>query len=146
MSTVTANKFNVEKTVRFAHCDPAGIIFYPRYFDLLHEVKEDWFREALKQPFEQFITRLGLGFPIVKLGTDFFAPSKLGEALTFELWVAEIGRSSLHLHYSCSSNNQLRMRARTVIVQMAFSDGKSRSLADDLRVRINNFMAGRPNL
>jgi 4-hydroxybenzoyl-CoA thioesterase len=36
-----------EKRVRFHHCDPAGIVFYPQYFVLFHELMEDWFREGL---------------------------------------------------------------------------------------------------
>jgi 4-hydroxybenzoyl-CoA thioesterase len=35
-------KFTVQKQVRFHHCDPAGIVFYPQFFYLLHEVQEDF--------------------------------------------------------------------------------------------------------
>jgi len=31
--------FERDIQVRFAHCDPAGIIFYPRYFEI---IKEKW--------------------------------------------------------------------------------------------------------
>lgn len=35
-------KFITHKTVRFQHCDPAGIVFHPQFFVLLHEVQEDF--------------------------------------------------------------------------------------------------------
>ena len=44
--------FVCEKRVRFAHCDPAGIIFYQQYLMLAHEVKEDWLRDGLDYPLD----------------------------------------------------------------------------------------------
>ena len=35
--------FTAEMTVAFRHCDPAGIVFYPRYFEMIND-----FVEALK--------------------------------------------------------------------------------------------------
>ena len=35
-------KFTTQKRVRFHHCDPAGIVFYPQFYVLLHEVQEDF--------------------------------------------------------------------------------------------------------
>jgi 4-hydroxybenzoyl-CoA thioesterase len=42
-----ADVFVRDKRVRFQHCDPAGIVFYPQYFVMIHELMEDWFTEAL---------------------------------------------------------------------------------------------------
>ena len=30
--------FIAQRKVRFQHCDPAGIVFYPRYFEMLNSV------------------------------------------------------------------------------------------------------------
>ena len=35
--------------VRFGHCDPAGIVFYPRYFEMLNALVEDWISEGLAE-------------------------------------------------------------------------------------------------
>lgn len=42
------SSFESTKLVRFQHCDPAGIVFYPQYFVLFHELIEDWFNEGLR--------------------------------------------------------------------------------------------------
>ncbi|MDB5967509.1 MAG: thioesterase superfamily, partial [Polaromonas sp.] len=34
--------FSSKKLIRFHHCDPAGIVFYPQFFYLLHEMQEDF--------------------------------------------------------------------------------------------------------
>ena len=30
-------RFTMPQKVQFKHCDPAGIVFYPRYFELLND-------------------------------------------------------------------------------------------------------------
>ncbi|MBU9698933.1 hypothetical protein GU927_013865 [Rhodobacteraceae bacterium HSP-20] len=42
--------------MEFNRCDPAGIVFYPRYFEMMNSVIENFFREALDYSF----VRLGL--------------------------------------------------------------------------------------
>ena len=33
--------FVFPQKVRFQHCDPAGIVFYPRYFEMLNTTIEE---------------------------------------------------------------------------------------------------------
>ena len=40
-------EFHTRKLIRFSHCDPAGIGFYPRYVELVNEVVEDWCNDGL---------------------------------------------------------------------------------------------------
>ena len=96
---LSMSAFHATRIVRFAHCDPAGIIFYPRYFDLIHEVKEDWFRDALDWSFAKSIVAMKKGFPIVRLASEFHAPSRLGEELGIVLSVPRLGRSSIAIDY-----------------------------------------------
>ena len=46
--------FETDKLIRFHHCDPAGIVFYPQYFVLFNELVEDWFNAGLKVDFAAF--------------------------------------------------------------------------------------------
>ena len=39
--------------IEFNHCDPAGIVFYPRYVEMLNDVVEHWFQHALGCSFAQ---------------------------------------------------------------------------------------------
>jgi len=39
-----------DQLIRFSHCDPAGIVYFPRFFDLAHSTMEDWFADGLGQP------------------------------------------------------------------------------------------------
>jgi 4-hydroxybenzoyl-CoA thioesterase len=134
--------FRTRRTVRFSHCDPAGIIYYPRYFDLIHEAKEDWFKEALDWPFGSMIGELRQGFPIVRLEADFRGPSRLGEELTIALTAPVVGSAALHLHYAVTCGEEPRVDVRTVVVHVDLTTGKPQPMGDDLRARIERFRAG----
>src|SRR5690242_12783792 len=40
--------FQREVLVRFGHCDAAGWVFYPRYFEMISDFVEDWFEDGLE--------------------------------------------------------------------------------------------------
>jgi hypothetical protein len=60
--------------VRFAHVDPAGIVFYPRYFEMLNGAIEDFFAEAAGADFASLHLERGIGVPTARLHTEFAAP------------------------------------------------------------------------
>ena len=127
--------WQTKRPVRFSHCDPAGIVFYPRYFEIAHEVLEDWFRDGLGVPFCTLIGERREGFPIVRLECDFHAASRLGDELDVALGVARIGGSSLHLHYALSCRGERRLDLRTVVVHTDLATGRAVPIGADLRAR-----------
>jgi 4-hydroxybenzoyl-CoA thioesterase len=89
--------FSVEYPILFSHCDPAGIVYFPRFFDLLHRAMEDWFTFGLEERFADFIMKKGLGIPTVGTTVDFVGPAQFGDLLRIELRVLKLGRSSIEL-------------------------------------------------
>ena len=89
-----AAPFETDKLIRFHHCDPAGIVFYPQYFVLFNELVEDWFNQGLHVDFADFHAVQRLGVPMAHIECDFLAPSKIGETLSLALAVKRIGRTS----------------------------------------------------
>ena len=45
MPDMNSHEMNVE--VGFRHCDPAGIVFYPRYAEMVNDTVEHWFKHGL---------------------------------------------------------------------------------------------------
>ncbi len=130
------------KLIRFAHCDPAGIVFYPRYAELCNEVVEDWFAEGLGVPFPELHERRRLGVPAVRLEIDFAAPSRYGDLLLFRLEVAEVGRTSLTLRIAGSCGGAERLRIRLKIVLLSLETGRPVALDEAWRARIAPFVSG----
>jgi 4-hydroxybenzoyl-CoA thioesterase len=132
------------KLIRFAHCDPAGIVFYPRYAELCNEVVEDWFAEGLGVPFPELHEERRLGVPAVRLEIDFVAPSRYGDLLTFRLEVLEVGRTSLSLAITGACGASERLRIRLKVVLLSLETGRAVPLDDAWRSRIAPFRRDLP--
>ncbi|WP_106373358.1 acyl-CoA thioesterase [Vreelandella songnenensis] len=128
--------FTTQRKVRFQHCDPAGIVFYPRYFEMINSVVEDWFEEVLHHDFNHLHVETGQGVPTVSIETQFHAPSRLGERLRFELAVEAIGRSSLTLQISAYCGEQKRLTSRSTLVFMDLDSGQSMPWVEGIRQHI----------
>lgn len=98
--------------VEFNHCDPAGIVFYPRYFEMVNSVVENFFADVLAYPFRRIHLDEGAGVPTVSIAANFTAPSRLGDVLNFSLTVRRVGRTSLDLTIAAEG----RMRADVTLV------------------------------
>lgn len=134
-------KFSVQKGVRFHHCDPAGIVFYPQFFYLLHEVQEDFLSHIGFA--EHALIAQGIGMPIVDLKAEFIAMCRHGENLTVSLEFTRIGGASLGMRYEIHApdqkhpeTNTLRLRANTVVVYSEVPHGKALPIPDELRAAL----------
>lgn len=128
------------KLIRFAHCDPAGIVFYPRYVELCNEVVEDWFAEGLGVPFPELHERRRLGVPAVRLEIDFAAPSHYGDVLLFRLEVVEVGRTSVTLAIAGTCAGAERLRIRLKLVLLSLESGRPAALDEAWRARLAPFL------
>ena len=133
--------FERDKLIRFHHCDPAGIVFYPQYFVLFNELVEDWFNHGLHENYADLVYKQRLGTPMVKLQTEFVSPSQIGETLRLSLAVRRVGRSSLDLAVDGSASGTLRVRALLTLVLANVDLRRSVPFPDALRQRIGSFTA-----
>lgn len=135
--------------VRFGDCDPAGIVYFPRFFDWFHQAMESWFDETLGLPYAELITQQRMGFPCVHTEADFKAGCRLGEDIVVELSVAKLGNSSVNLDYRVlGPDGSLRVTGRSVIVVATLPpEGgvKAARLEGTLRQRIVDFVADSPS-
>ncbi|MEZ4453859.1 MAG: acyl-CoA thioesterase [Nannocystaceae bacterium] len=139
------------RTVRFGDCDPAGIVYYPRFFDIFHESMEQWFWVALDYRYDRVILDDKVGFPTVHCAADFKIPAIMGEDLAIEVRVPKIGRSSIHFDYQVRTfgdpSAPLRLRGETVSVVMDLDPARPTfrrplEIPADLRARIEAFRGG----
>lgn len=122
--------------VRFADVDPAGIVFYPRYFEMLNGAVEDWFAQDLGVDFKQMHLADRIGVPTVKLDVTFLSPSELGDVLTITIAPGQVGRSSCNFTALFSAEGRDRLRADVVLVCMDLEAQRSRPWPESVRERI----------
>lgn len=134
--------FERKKSIRFHHCDPAGIVFYPQCLVLCNEVIEDWFDEGIGVDFYKLHAEIRRGVPMRHLEVDFIAPSMHGDELTFTLVVDRIGNSSMQLTTTAAKGDEVRFRTRQTVV-WADLGGKPRAtrIDDEWRERFSRFLA-----
>jgi 4-hydroxybenzoyl-CoA thioesterase len=125
--------------IQFHHCDPAGIVFYPQYFVILHEAKEA-FLAHIGHPMHRMINEQRRGWPIVKLETEFKRPSRYGDLVDVEIGVWKLGGASLGLAYSVRGEDGERLSARSVIVLTDLDGGKAVPIPDELRAALSQYL------
>lgn len=126
--------------MRFAHCDPAGIVFYPRYFEMFNGVVEDWCAQELGMSFRDMHLQHGFGLPTAHLETDFIAPSELGEVLQARLTVEKIGGASMHVAIVLvGPQGDERVRASMVLVAMNLRERRAIPIPQAMRVSASTF-------
>jgi 4-hydroxybenzoyl-CoA thioesterase len=131
-----------DQLIRFSHCDPAGIVYFPRFFDLAHSTMEDWFAQGLGQPLPDLIRDRRIGTPTVTIQTDFLKPLRMGDTLRFELHVSKAGNASVQLAYSGKKDGVEHLRITQTIAFMALDAGTATPIPEDLRPRIEAYLAG----
>ena len=133
--------FSREIKIRFQHCDPAGIVFYPRYFEMLNQMVEDWFEEALGTSFQALHVEQNLGVPTVRVECDFIAATRIGEVLRFDLRLVNIGRKSFKFVISASEQQEERLRASLTLVCVGLGETlQSEEIPTSLRSRMEPYL------
>jgi len=96
--------FTNTRTVRieWGDCDPAGIIFYPRYFAIFDASTALLFEAALGMTKFQMFKNLDFsGFPLVRTHARFLKPTRFGDDVTVESTIT-FGRSSFEVEHRLS--------------------------------------------
>ncbi|MDE2383779.1 MAG: thioesterase family protein [Alphaproteobacteria bacterium] len=124
--------------VEFNHCDPAGIVFYPRYFEMFNSVIENFFADVTGVSFYDMHQTPGTGAPIVDAHARFSIPTRLNEVLQFTLEIEAVGRSSLKVLIKAFHGGTERLSANMVTVWM--QNWKSHSWPKEMREKMLHFM------
>ncbi|REG51438.1 4-hydroxybenzoyl-CoA thioesterase [Paraburkholderia sp. BL6669N2] len=125
--------------IRFSHCDPAGIVFFPQYLVMTNALVEDWFNEGLHIDYAHMISQRRLGLPIVKLDCEFSRPSQMGETIRLTLNVTAIGRRSISVDIVGHCNGETRFRAKQVLVTTSLERGASIDIPADIASALATF-------
>lgn len=132
-----------EQLIRFSHCDPAGIVYFPRFFDLAHATMEDWLADGVGQGLPVLIGERRVGTPTVSIQCDFAKTLRIGDTLRFELRVTKLGNASVQLAYSGTKGQggEEHLSIRQTIVFMDLDAQRAIPIPSDLRQKIEQYLA-----
>ena len=106
--------FTIRRTVRieWGDCDPAGIVFYPRYFAMFNHSTELLIEQALGVKKYTLNRQYGLGgYPSVASKAHFLLPTRYGDDVEIESAFTKIGRSSFSIHHKLTLDGALAVEA-----------------------------------
>jgi 4-hydroxybenzoyl-CoA thioesterase len=91
--------------IEWGDCDPAGIIFYPRYFDIFDVSTTMLMERALGMKKIAYMKAYGiLGHSLVETRARFLSPTRFGDEVTIETAVVGCGRSSFKIEHRLSKD------------------------------------------
>ncbi|GAB3723209.1 acyl-CoA thioesterase [Flavobacterium koreense] len=134
--------FIKQEKIRFKHIDYAGIVFYPRFLEMLNDLVEDWFEEALERPFSKMHETNGI--PTVDLKVQFKNAARIGETLTKKLWVKELKTSSIICGFQFfNQNKQTVLEGEVTLVNVKIQEDrqsiKAEAFNEEMKSRIMNY-------
>ncbi|MEM9578580.1 MAG: thioesterase family protein [Pseudomonadota bacterium] len=129
--------FSYPQKVLFKHCDPAGIVFYPRFFEIINDAVEAMFSEALGWPFEEIHPEAGV--PTAAFNVRFKAPCRHGDHLVLRLELTRLGGSSLSLTTRAMRQDTLCFEADQTLVCVG-AEGRPVPWPGPVRARIKELM------
>jgi 4-hydroxybenzoyl-CoA thioesterase len=128
--------YSFRQKVLFKHCDPAGIVFFPRYFEMMNDCVETFFHDCIGMPFES-LHKTG-GLPTVKIETHFARPSRHGDHLVLTLVITKVGGSSAGYRMQAVSDGELRFDTSATLVHVD-ERGRPAPWPDEVRERLLNY-------
>ena len=94
--------------IEWGDCDPAGIVFYPRYFAMFDASTALLFEHVLGLRKAEMIAKYGIvGWPMVDTRARFIIPSAFGDDVTIESEVTEFRRSSFDIRHRLLKDDAL---------------------------------------
>jgi 4-hydroxybenzoyl-CoA thioesterase len=86
--------------IEWCDCDPAGIIFYPRYFEMFDTSTTVLIERALRMNKIDYLKAYAFaGHPLVETRARFRLPTRFGDEVAIETALVECGRSSFKVEH-----------------------------------------------
>jgi 4-hydroxybenzoyl-CoA thioesterase len=99
-------------TIEWGHCDPAGIVFNPRFFEFFDTSTWLLFCAALGVAPEALASTFDIvGIPMVDVRAEFHKPARFGDTIEIASHVSEFRRSSLDVTHRITVGGDLAVEA-----------------------------------
>ena len=83
----TVHPFERALRIRFAHCDPAGIVFFPNFNRWMDQSSLHFFVSCGIPPWRELVKTRGIiGTPLLEIHTRFVKSATYGEVLEIHTW------------------------------------------------------------
>jgi 4-hydroxybenzoyl-CoA thioesterase len=137
--------FLTRHLVRFGDVDPAGIAYFPRIHDYLHQAFENLWEEYIGVRYYHLIEQQHVAFPMVRSEVDFLHPLRFGDRPVVSVTCCHLGRSSLGLRYVYEVGRRVCVDARMTTACVDARTLKSQPIPATYRPRFERIYAPLPD-
>ena len=94
--------------IEWGDCDPAGIIFYPRYFAMFDHSTTMLITAASGVSKAELFKKYEFGgYPLVLTQAKFVQPTRFGDDVIIQSTFTRVGRSSFEIRHQIRKNNHI---------------------------------------
>ncbi len=140
MTPTSQKSFVTQLNVRFGDVDPAGIVYFPKIYDFVHEAFEELWDVHIGRRYYHLVGEERLGFPLVHSDVDFHHPLRFGDRPTVRVTCFKIGRSSLGLRYKIMLDDLVCVTADMTVVCVKLEDLESIEIPERYRGRFEEIL------
>lgn len=117
MSSTTKKKsFVTQLDVRFGDVDPAGVAYYPRIYEFIHEATEALWDVHVGRRYFYLLSEERVGFPLVHSEVVFKHPLYFGDRPVVKITTFKVGTTSVGLHFKFTVDEVECVDARMTVV------------------------------
>jgi len=126
--------------IEWGDCDPAGIVYFPRYFEFFDACTRALFERAGLFKRDMLKSYAIAGIPVVDLKARFMAPSRYGDDVAVDSSIASWGDSSFVVRHRLMKGDAMAVECFETRVWVAHPDGdptkfESRLIPRDVKER-----------
>ncbi|MFY9601268.1 MAG: thioesterase family protein [Pseudolabrys sp.] len=119
---MTSFTFRRQLTIEWGQCDPAGIVFNSRFFEIFDSSSWQLFEAALGVKPHELAAAFGIiGIPLVDVRANFLKPIKFGDVVDVASRINEFRRSSFDVEHRLSVDGELAVEGSETRVWAARS-------------------------
>jgi YbgC/YbaW family acyl-CoA thioester hydrolase len=132
--------FVTQLDVRFGDVDPAGIAYYPRIFEFIHQATEALWDVHVGRRYFYLLSEEKLGFPLAHSEVEFKHPLNFGDRPIVKVTAFKVGKSSLGLRYKFFVDEVECVEARMTVVCVDLDGLKPRALPTKYREKFEELL------
>ena len=140
--TLIETPYVMRRSVLWGDCDPAEMVYTPRFLDYVAEAVDGWFRDVLEEDWYQIKARRGMVTPIMHATLDFFERLQPGDDIELTVLVEEVHRSTMSFRVKArNGEGKDAFSARLVHSIVEYTSFRSVAWPDEIRERATAYRA-----
>ena len=98
--------FTSSRRIDFPMVDIAGIVYYPKFWDLAHRFYEESWEYTCDMHYNELLQKHRIGFPLVHSEANFHHPLSYGDTAYCKIIVKNIGNTSITWFFQIFNQNE----------------------------------------